>query len=264
AFHTYLTKLEEISRLEIVTIYIEKKPDPASNVLHVLGRTFGKPHKYFYRRYAHRMWTAWEPVNVKIEGDHIVLAVWRGQLHVFWVTFLDKPVPIVNKQTKLTTGITVGELTPDHEISVQVSWSGYSRGEWSEQKSSGFLGSLPATSFDKRQVECYVNDEAAVGEVDGLKIVVWGGPSCFFRLMSRTARPELHVVESNLIVPRHPPYMLQNEDLFVSFHRQYTTENGAYIENFGIGDMNILKKAKGGRWVAPVNLLLEPPEPSPV
>src|SRR5262249_11453005 len=103
AFHTYLTKLEEISRLEIVTIYIEKKPDPASNVLHVLGRAFGKPHKYFYRRCAHRMWTAWEPVNVKIEGDHIVLAVWRGQLHVFWVTFLDKPVPIVNKQTKLTT-----------------------------------------------------------------------------------------------------------------------------------------------------------------
>lgn len=70
AFFTYLKKLEELARLDIVTMYCEEKPDPDSNVLHVIGRTFNLPHKYFYRRNAHRAWTPWEPVTIEIEGDH--------------------------------------------------------------------------------------------------------------------------------------------------------------------------------------------------
>ena len=57
AFFHYLKKLEQLARLDIVTMYCEEKPDPASNILHVIGRTYNLPHKYFYRRYAHQMWT---------------------------------------------------------------------------------------------------------------------------------------------------------------------------------------------------------------
>src|SRR5438067_13373670 len=90
----YLKKLEELARLEIVSMYCEEKPlDPASNTLHVIGRTFNLPHKYFYRRYAHQMWTPWEPVTAEIEGDHIVAVVWRERLHLFWVTFLATTEP---------------------------------------------------------------------------------------------------------------------------------------------------------------------------
>ncbi len=90
-FFNYLKNLEELARLDIVAVYCEEKPlDPASNVVHVVGRTFNLPHKYFYRRYQYRMWTPWEPMNVEVDGDHVVLVIWRQRLHFFWVTFIEK------------------------------------------------------------------------------------------------------------------------------------------------------------------------------
>ncbi len=64
---------------------------PGNNTLHVIGRTYGLPRQYFYRRQQHGAWTPWEPMGVEIEGDHIVPVVWRNRLHVFWVTFLEQP-----------------------------------------------------------------------------------------------------------------------------------------------------------------------------
>src|SRR5262249_5345191 len=56
-FFNYLTKLDELARLDIVGMYCDENAlDPASNTLHVLGRTYLEPFKYFYRRYAHDMW----------------------------------------------------------------------------------------------------------------------------------------------------------------------------------------------------------------
>lgn len=57
AFLSYLKKLDELARLDIVGMHIEDNAAPALRTLHVIGRTFGEPHKYFYRRYAHQMWT---------------------------------------------------------------------------------------------------------------------------------------------------------------------------------------------------------------
>jgi hypothetical protein len=90
AFFQYLKKLEDLARLEIVSMYCEEKTKPELNTLHVIGRTYNQPHKYFYRRYSNHMWTPWEPVTAEIEGDHIVAVVWRERLHLFWVTFLEK------------------------------------------------------------------------------------------------------------------------------------------------------------------------------
>ncbi|WP_313674467.1 neuraminidase-like domain-containing protein [Mycolicibacterium sp.] len=91
AFLVYLRKLDEIARLDVVGFYTEQDfLDPGSTTLHVIGRTHGQPHQYFYRRLQHGIWTAWEPMGIDIEGDHIVPVVWRNRLHVFWVTFLQK------------------------------------------------------------------------------------------------------------------------------------------------------------------------------
>ena len=96
AFFNYLKKLDELARLDIVGMYCEEQPlDPASNQLHVIGRTYAaEPHKYFYRRYAHQVWTPWEPLPAEIPGDHIVPVVWRDRLNLFWVTFMDKADPV--------------------------------------------------------------------------------------------------------------------------------------------------------------------------
>ncbi len=176
AFCTYLKGLEEIARLEIVTVYVEEKPDPASNVTHVLGRTYGKPHKYFYQRRAHRMWSAWEPVNVDIDGDHIALVVWRDRLHLFWVTFLDKPDASPGSVLIRDMGNkTASDIKPPHLIDVQLSWSDYFQGQWAPSQTSGFResrGLVPVTEFDSQRVSFYIYKESEAGEEGALRILL--------------------------------------------------------------------------------------------
>ncbi|TMD58873.1 MAG: hypothetical protein E6I91_21250 [Chloroflexi bacterium] len=146
AFFSYLKKLEELARLDIVTMYCEENPhDPASNTLHVIGRTYSLPHKYFYRRYQHQMWTPWEPVTAEIEGDHIVAVVWRQRLHLFWVTFLVKAKQTSNNQLQFGDDATPGQIAqtvsqaaPQKQVEVQLNWSEYFQGQWTTRESSGF------------------------------------------------------------------------------------------------------------------------------
>jgi hypothetical protein len=182
AFFTYLKKLDELARLDIVAMYCEEQPlDPASNQLHVIGRTYLEPFRYFYRRYAHEMWTPWEPMPVEIEGNHIVPVVWRARLNVFWVTFIDNPDPDSGltddidfsdlKVSMVTTGglkkslsvgsssnnpsgmklteLSLGQLAGGVRsamtrklVKVQLHWSECFQGEWSVRESGGYSASL--------------------------------------------------------------------------------------------------------------------------
>ena len=89
ALYVYLKKLDQLARLEIVTMYAEEQP-LAPPILHVIGRTYTLPHQYFYRRYARQMWTAWEPIAAEIDGHHLVAVIWRERLHLFWLNLMEK------------------------------------------------------------------------------------------------------------------------------------------------------------------------------
>jgi hypothetical protein len=146
AFFNYLKKLEELARLDIVTMYCEENPhDSASNTLHVIGRTYSLPHKYFYRRYQGQMWMPWEPVTTEIEGDHIAAVVWRQRLHLFWVTFLVKATQDSTNQPQFEDNATPGQIVktvsqaaPQKQVEVQLNWSEYFQGQWTSRESSGF------------------------------------------------------------------------------------------------------------------------------
>ena len=91
AYFRYLTQLNEVARLEIMGLYVEK--EAGVDVLHVFGRTPGIPHHYYYRRRINsRIWTAWEKVELDIEGDHLIPVVWNRRLHLFWPIFTEKAV----------------------------------------------------------------------------------------------------------------------------------------------------------------------------
>ena len=183
AFLVYLRKLDEIARLDVVGFYTEQDAlDPGSTTLHVIGRTHGGPHQYFYRRLQDGMWTPWEPMGVDIEGDHIVPVVWRNRLYVFWVTFLQKsddghsnPTSTGSVEFKSPAGLKwgggdfqisaggasaakpppklaeasvadarqgAGKDGVGRRIDVQLNWSEYLRGSWSPSMSGGF-GRVP-------------------------------------------------------------------------------------------------------------------------
>ena len=172
ALFTYLKKLEEIARLEIVSIYDEEPMNPATHKLHVVGRTATLPQRYFYRHFANGMWTPWESITTEIDGDHVVAVVWRNRVNLFWVTFLEKPnqdtsgAPIeIDPTQKIRTASDV----PYKDIQVQLNWCEYFQGQWTVRGSSGF-GDPLIVVVDSSFSQSSVFAHATVGIEDGVEV----------------------------------------------------------------------------------------------
>jgi Neuraminidase-like domain/Salmonella virulence plasmid 28.1kDa A protein len=192
AFFRYVKQLESMARLQMVTMYAEEN-SLGSNVLHVIGRTFSLPHKYFYRRYSNQMWTPWEPVTAEIEGDHVAAVVWRDRLHLFWLTFLEKAKPPAAKSVTLDLKMTVS-TTISKEVEVQLNWSELFQGEWTTREAGGFGNSLRrdvSLEFDRRNVFIHVSKEYEEGEERAVRInLTGGGLGGAFRVVSKNSPPD--------------------------------------------------------------------------
>ncbi|HLN62155.1 MAG TPA: neuraminidase-like domain-containing protein [Symbiobacteriaceae bacterium] len=200
AFLNYLRKLDELARLDIVAMHLEENADAALRTLHVIGRTYGLPHKYFYRRYSDRMWTPWEPVSAEIEGDHLVPVVWRDRLYLFWLTFLEKPLDNPLDTAAADPGKAPATMTFDDlkeaargTVDVQLHWSEYLDGKWSTRESGGFAAvvtSEVAHPFEPRSVFVHVSKAYEAGEERGVYIHLAGEINQAFYLAGRNATPE--------------------------------------------------------------------------
>lgn len=245
AFLNYLKKLDELARLDIVGMHCEVKSEAALNTVHVIGRTFNRPYKYFYRRYVHQMWTPWEPVTAEIEGDHIAPVVWRDRLYLFWVTFLDKTDPkasVVDPNNPSNTSkpandmslsdvvTSVGRLAANKVIEAQLHWSEYFQGEWSTSESSGFntpeglkVKATVPLSFNDKSVLIYVSKEPQENNADRGVLIHLGIPfSQAFYLAGRNSIPRSAGYQG----PPEMPY--SNKEVEAS---RYTGE-GALTVNF--------------------------------
>ena len=132
AFKNYLYKLDEVARLDIVGLYWQEKEEgDTTDILHVFGRTFNPPHIYYYRRLDADtgVWTAWEKVNLDIEGDgkgvHLIPVVWNRRLYLFWPMFTEKP-----------SSSQPSEGTPVKQWEIKMAWSEYSHNGWSPKQIS--------------------------------------------------------------------------------------------------------------------------------
>jgi hypothetical protein len=132
AFMNYLQKLDRVSRLDIRGTVFENDTDPATgaqiNVLHVFGRTLAAPHIYYYRKLDLNtsVWTGWEEMNVDIEGDQLIPAIWNGRLYIFWLNLSDKTDPAANQSGGQPVTYTEARLA----------WSRYVHGGWSPKQVS--------------------------------------------------------------------------------------------------------------------------------
>ena len=168
-FFNYLKGLEEISRLELVSMYLEEHPISAeSNIIHVIGRTQSS-HKYFYRRLESLVWTPWEPIPIKIEGDHIAAIVWKERLNIFWVTFTERSMSgnSNNIDDQTMDKVKLGDLKENSKLTVRpiLNWCERFQGEWKAPESSNFISNAEVgvdDSFDKRKV--FISIEKAYGE----------------------------------------------------------------------------------------------------
>ncbi|CAM1504847.1 Fc.00g024380.m01.CDS01 [Cosmosporella sp. VM-42] len=95
ALRNYLDKLDEMSRLEVVSYYHQQELDlhgnTAVDIIHIFARTKLKPPRYFYcQRVDHSYWTSWEKLDADVQGDHLMPLVWNRRLYLFWVLFTEK------------------------------------------------------------------------------------------------------------------------------------------------------------------------------
>lgn len=203
AMFDYLKGLERVARLEMLTMYFEPGASADSSIVHVVGRTQHGPHKYFYRQVSHGMWTPWEPIDVGIEGAHLVLTSWRGRMYLFWVAFLE--------ETRENTTATSTPFTPSKDpvdptklhaltmVKVQLHWVEQIGGKWVNRSSTpGFVetkfDNLKATT-DANKKQFFVravliqNDKGI--EDDDLEIHItnngMGHKFCFFSKLAAPA-----------------------------------------------------------------------------
>jgi hypothetical protein len=170
ALHRYLSGLDKIARLEIVSTWLDEKPDPGNNVLHVVGRTYNTPHEYFYRRYLNGEWTPWEPITAQIDGDHVVVTFWRNRPYLFWLTFLERAQE-PEGEIEYT-----GQASPPRIVDVQLSWAEYVNGQWSAPEASDLQQTLSAAvdpGFDPRKI--FVHAVPFYGEDGQLEIYLTPG-----------------------------------------------------------------------------------------
>ncbi|MGZ5029144.1 MAG: Tc toxin subunit A-related protein [Methylobacter sp.] len=130
ALRYYLEKLDIVANLEMVGVY----PDSLTGIVHVIGRTRHIPHQYFYTKQIKSVWSAWEKVDLDIEGDHILPVVWNNRLMLFWAQFTEK-------EEQDPDGFNVpaaGENIPPNPryLEIKLAWSEYKKGKWSAKKIS--------------------------------------------------------------------------------------------------------------------------------
>ncbi len=156
AMEQYLHKVDEIARLEPVGTCNGVDPTTGKDIVHVVSRTYGDPHKYYCRRLVDDLWTPWEYIDIDIKSEHVIPFVWNNRLHLYWLTFKEKqnkvkafdrrfPIAIndwfFNNQSQLNIDPPVDPdapteygIAPQKQIEISLNWSEYKNGKWQKHK----------------------------------------------------------------------------------------------------------------------------------
>jgi GH18 family chitinase len=152
AYLNYLTKLEEVAKLEPCGIYYIPNDPKVDELAHVIARTSGARRKYYYRRLEGASWTPWEDTKLDIEDVPVAPYVWNDRLLLFWIKIvkqtptdpstLPPPSSDPNPLTKQTIGglQSAGQAGASTQTQVTVQavlcWSEYYNGKWQGTKTS--------------------------------------------------------------------------------------------------------------------------------
>jgi peptidoglycan hydrolase-like protein with peptidoglycan-binding domain len=144
AFLNYLHKVDEVSHLEVCGLYHELENLAGDetmfeiNTVHVIGRTKALPHVFFYRSYDmnYDTWSAWEKIDVEIQGDQVVPVVYNRKLHLFWLQFLEKPMKAKKVPPAKPTNGPSDTPEPMKVMEIQLGWTVKRSGGWTAKRIS--------------------------------------------------------------------------------------------------------------------------------
>lgn len=141
AVQTFLEKLTDFSRMEIVATCSSYDDNNRLEVTHIFARTQSEPHIYFYRQFRNLdptnstnslgVWTSWQALDLDIEGDHLFPVVWQGRLFLFWAIFSKQAA----EPTETQLAAAQAKPVPPKKYWVfKLAWSEYKSGVWSSRR----------------------------------------------------------------------------------------------------------------------------------
>ena len=146
SFLNYLHKVDEVSHLEVCGLYHEMENLTGDetmyerNIVHVIGRTKALPQIYYYRNYDmnYSTWSAWEKIDVEIQGDQLTLVVYNRKLHLFWLQFMEKPMKMQKVPAAKESSSEEPQDSPEPRnlMEIQLGWTVKNSVGWSPKKIS--------------------------------------------------------------------------------------------------------------------------------
>ena len=136
ALFEYLEKIREVSNIEIIGATKESGGDEGGILytLHIVGRTQGEPHTYYYRKYKAKAilsgeWTPWERLDVDIPSESVVPAIVKQRLYLLWPQ-------ITLGQRNIEAASDGGLETIEYYARIQICWTSYTGTKWTGTRMS--------------------------------------------------------------------------------------------------------------------------------
>ncbi|TRX54812.1 hypothetical protein FNH22_18840 [Fulvivirga sp. M361] len=214
AYLTYLRKLDQVSRLEIVGVYDDNEneedlDDEEKGTYYVIGRTANKPNIYYMRRWVDRsFWTPWEKIDLEIESDHILPVIYNRRLYLFWVVFSQMAEEPDDSDLEVTTDRDQkSSRNPKLGHEIKIGWTSFYRGQWTDPKLTEEVVdseySEPSRHFLVSSIE---NDELFIDIVyPGVELTP------IFRSVRRSRRGIFNFISPRIFLPR----IKKKERLFI-------------------------------------------------
>ena len=150
----YLEKMHDTSNLEIVGVCKEDGDEQGETIytLHIIGRTRGEPHRYYYRKYQAKVdppgvWLPWESIDVDIQGDVVFPQIMNGRLYLLWPQYMMGQRQVNSGNTSSGEGVRVPEI--DFYTEIKVAWCYFNGKKWTGVKTTkSVLSDISNNSLD--------------------------------------------------------------------------------------------------------------------
>lgn len=150
AFLAYADGLHELGGLEMIGSHVQHSagPDQDQTVLHLFGRTRGKPHRLYYRTCTDwKSWSPWELVPVEVTADQVAPVVFNRRLYLYWL--------IPERKATKKPPKDQNSRTPDYYWEMTLAWSERRNGQWGSKRlsTSKLITDFPAESTESTGIE---------------------------------------------------------------------------------------------------------------
>ena len=128
----YIDRLDGLAHL-VVTGACQ---DPASGTIHVVARTPADPPAYYLRSYSNNAWTGWAEIPLGIKALHVIPALHRGRVCLFWLDVKVSNEPRQQTPAMPKEGDAPATPAVDRYVTLGVHFSIFRDGRWAPAQAS--------------------------------------------------------------------------------------------------------------------------------